>query len=290
MELLDIENEKARSSSVSGSAVLSEVNRLRARRTAYAGHLTRLINEINEAGSLSQEKISVLRSKFSSIVSEITELCTTILDKAEDDTAINNEVNYKVAFISRVADAENTLSGLSSEVERERSSCSSSSGYHHQVESSLPKKKLPVFSGEVIEWRSFWDRFSSAVDRRDIPAVDKLDHLMSCLKGPAKDCVRGIQVTPSNYQVVLKILKKNYGDPSRLVGLYSEAIVDLPVVGERDLKGLRSLLRDFEGNLRVLKQLLEEITGVSNAGEVKVTQQCEDKEDGGSATSATISP
>ena len=37
----------------------------------------------------------------------------------------------------------------------------------------LPKLELPKFSGDLIEWQSFWDRFVALVDENDMPNISK---------------------------------------------------------------------------------------------------------------------
>merc|ERR1740124_1710432 len=60
----------------------------------------------------------------------------------------------------------------------------------------LPKIKLPEFSGDVLEWPTFWDSYSSTIhENKMLSNVDKFKYLMGCLREEAKDTLRGFQIT-----------------------------------------------------------------------------------------------
>ncbi len=50
--------------------------------------------------------------------------------------------------------------------------------------SKLAKLDLPTFNGDIFQWRSFWDSFSSEVDIiPDMPAISKFNYLRAQLRG-----------------------------------------------------------------------------------------------------------
>ena len=53
----------------------------------------------------------------------------------------------------------------------------------------LPRLDLPHFSGKPEEWPPFWEAFTVAVDKTNLPDVTKLTYLRSLLKGEALRCV-----------------------------------------------------------------------------------------------------
>ncbi|MCP9264373.1 Pao retrotransposon peptidase family protein [Dirofilaria immitis] len=67
-----------------------------------------------------------------------------------------------------------------------------------QVTVHLPQLQLPTFSGDPKTLRQFWNSFDVAVHFQAIPDVQKLNYLMSCLRGEALLAVRG-------YDIALKI-------------------------------------------------------------------------------------
>lgn len=82
----------------------------------------------------------------------------------------------------------------------------------------LPEIKIPYFSGELSQWKSFWDSFSSIIDsRHDIDAVIKFNLLRNYLKEKAFRTIEGLPITGDNYNVALKLLKSRFADNKRLL-------------------------------------------------------------------------
>ncbi|VDN05353.1 unnamed protein product, partial [Onchocerca ochengi] len=67
---------------------------------------------------------------------------------------------------------------------------------------NLPQLPLPTFNGDPKLWREFWSSFSAAVHLQDIPDIQKLNYLMSCLKGDALLAVRGYDIAAENYDPI----------------------------------------------------------------------------------------
>uniref|UniRef100_A0A1I7VNM1 Uncharacterized protein n=1 Tax=Loa loa TaxID=7209 RepID=A0A1I7VNM1_LOALO len=86
---------------------------------------------------------------------------------------------------------------------------------------NLPQLSLPVFNGDPRQWRGFWSSFNAAVHLQTIPKIQKLNYLISCLKGSALQAVRGFDIAPENYEVVRKLLTEKYGDSSRQPNYYT---------------------------------------------------------------------
>uniref|UniRef100_A0A1I7VI10 Uncharacterized protein n=1 Tax=Loa loa TaxID=7209 RepID=A0A1I7VI10_LOALO len=48
---------------------------------------------------------------------------------------------------------------------------------------NLPQLPLPTFNGDPKSWREFWDSFDATVHFQKIPDIQKLNYLISCLRG-----------------------------------------------------------------------------------------------------------
>ncbi len=48
---------------------------------------------------------------------------------------------------------------------------------HVGVEAKLPKLQMPSFSGDVKEWKGFWEQFQAAVGNTELPEVTKFSYL-----------------------------------------------------------------------------------------------------------------
>ena len=65
----------------------------------------------------------------------------------------------------------------------------------------LPKLTLPKFSGDVLEWQSFWDQFKVNVHDSDLSVVSKFSYLLSLLQGEAKQASPSSLVTEEKRNV-----------------------------------------------------------------------------------------
>lgn len=73
----------------------------------------------------------------------------------------------------------------------------------------LDSVQLETFNGRLEDWESFRDMFEYLVDKsRKMSKIMKFHQLRSHLKRTALDCIRGNQVTASNYDAAWADLKK----------------------------------------------------------------------------------
>ncbi|XP_063420794.1 uncharacterized protein LOC134706011 [Mytilus trossulus] len=71
----------------------------------------------------------------------------------------------------------------------------------------LPKLTLHNFSGNIIEWQSFWDSFESAVHMNpNLPDIQKFNYLKSQLGGEASHTIDGFALTNANYKEAINVL------------------------------------------------------------------------------------
>ena len=107
----------------------------------------------------------------------------------------------------------------------------------------LPEISIKIFSGDPLEWFTFWDSSSAAVDRdTEMSGIQKMNYLKGYLKGEAARAVSGLPLTDENYQKAVELLKdifgrngpssfkyelvwKKKGRRTRLYGRRTEAIV-----------------------------------------------------------------
>ena len=75
----------------------------------------------------------------------------------------------------------------------------------------LPTLEILTFSGDPIEYRGFWDQFSSSCGSNDdLSDNDKFCHLHGVLKGPALDLISGLSLSCSNYVKAVELLKDRF--------------------------------------------------------------------------------
>ncbi|XP_064097217.1 uncharacterized protein LOC135208693 [Macrobrachium nipponense] len=77
----------------------------------------------------------------------------------------------------------------------------------------LPKLDLPHYSGDILEWNSFWELYHVSVhQRKDLEPIQKFSYLRSLLTGEASKLISGFKFEAANYpQAVALLLSTTYG-------------------------------------------------------------------------------
>ena len=149
-------------------------------------------------------------SKLDDVQSEIeVELESDLLDDDLDKTA---EFRMK-SLIPRIKAAEKLLELYKKDDDDDSTNESSA------AQEKLPKLELPKFKGEVTEWQSFWDQFSSHVDNSDILVINKFSYLASLLEGGAKSVILGLSHTSD-------LLKERFERSERMIFAHVKALLN----------------------------------------------------------------
>ena len=120
----------------------------------------------------------------------------------------------------------------------------------------LPKLDLPKFSGNMLEWTSFRDRFVAAVhDDPTIPNCEKLSYLLSSLTDDAARVLRAMQVTDENYNEAWAILTKKYQNVREIAFTHAERLMGFPSMKEESAKNLTALVDLANETVRSLRIL-----------------------------------
>ena len=95
--------------------------------------------------------------------------------------------------------------------------------------SHLPKLELPMFSGNPLSWRSFWDSFDAAVNTKPtLSLIHKFNYLKVQLQGDAAQAIADLLLTEMNYAQSITLLKQHFGQPDKLINAHTHAFIDLP--------------------------------------------------------------
>ena len=124
----------------------------------------------------------------------------------------------------------------------------------HVGRARLPKLELPKFSGNYLEFTSFFDKFLAVVDGSELPAVTKFTYLQSLLTGGALASINGLTVTDDSYPVAKEILTKRYGRKERIIFSHIQTLLSLQV-DCRKSNGLWSLYDSLQSHVRCLESL-----------------------------------
>lgn len=89
--------------------------------------------------------------------------------------------------------------------------------YSNNISKSLPKWKLAVFSGDVIEWPEWQGMFLATVDAANISHAEKMSHLKTLLGGKAKQTISGMGYAGDMYPIAWQALTRKFGQPHLIV-------------------------------------------------------------------------
>ena len=120
----------------------------------------------------------------------------------------------------------------------------------------LPKLELPKFSGDIIEWQTFWDKFKATVDSLELPVITKFTYLQSLLVGEADASISGLTLTSANYTIACKVLEERFGKKEQIIFAHIQALLNMsmPTVGSR-MQNLRSFQDKLLSHVRCLETM-----------------------------------
>ena len=121
-----------------------------------------------------------------------------------------------------------------------------------EIKAKLPKINLRPFSGDPINFQSFFDSFKIAIDDNNkLSSIDKINYLCNLLNGAAAAVIQGLPLTSENYEAAKAILKKRYGNKQTIINAHMEGLVKIPVVTPHDgIKQLRQFFDHIENHIR----------------------------------------
>ena len=122
------------------------------------------------------------------------------------------------------------------------------------VDVKLPKLNLPKFSGDVLQWPSFWDQFSVTVHDTNLPVVSKFTYLMSLLEGEPKQAILGLSLTADHYAIAW-FLKDRFGGKETIIFTHIQKLLHLSVPSKCTVSALWKLNDELQAHTQSLETL-----------------------------------
>ena len=173
--------------------------------------IERLNSEILDETSTEDTEEEILQTDeyHLNLDEELSIYLKTILPKPQSSV----ELNPNVAEFNFIPSAQNINVPNTQSV---HSSTSSNSQNH-----KLPKLSLPKFSGNILDWQTFWDSFETTVHlNNSLTEVQKFSYLQSLLEHDAENVIAGLTLTNGNYVRAVDLLKSRYGQPHKIINAY----------------------------------------------------------------------
>ena len=93
----------------------------------------------------------------------------------------------------------------------------------------LPKLTLPTFSGNILDWLTFWDSFRAAIHLNpNLSGVQKFNYLKAQLQGDAARAVEGFPLSDQKYLHAVTIHQECFGQIHKLVAAHMRALLEIP--------------------------------------------------------------
>jgi hypothetical protein len=170
------------------------------------------------------------------------------VDPPLDEPPMNNSAN--IAYHSENTSGNTTNSTSDGHV----SDISIHNGQYSQFH-KLPKLTLPIFTGNILEWQTFWDSFESSVHNNvSLSDVQKFTYLRSLLHDDAARVIQGFPLTHSNYTQAVALLRERFGQEHKIINAYMQCLLDLPRPYS-DINSLRNFQEKMESYIRGLQSL-----------------------------------
>ena len=123
----------------------------------------------------------------------------------------------------------------------------------------LPKLELKKFGGEILKWQEFWDTFEASIHKNSsLQPIDKFNYLRAQLEREALKAISGLELTNSNYDAAIAILKERYGNEQLIVDTHYTKLMEMSPAVNRTTS-LRDTLDVIEQHLRSLQSLGEDV-------------------------------
>ena len=93
----------------------------------------------------------------------------------------------------------------------------------------LPPVQIPIFNGDISNYQTFWDLFSTMIDQANASAVLKFSYLMTKLIGEPYELIKNLPLTSDNYEAAKELLQQRYGNKQAIERLVRSQLFALKV-------------------------------------------------------------
>ncbi|XP_062714600.1 uncharacterized protein LOC134291174 [Aedes albopictus] len=178
---------------------------------------------------------------------------------AEDETYNEQRLLYSSRYYRSKSSLTDKATELQGTPELNQSTRANDSTLHGALDHvRLPQIKLQTFNGDIDEWISFRDLFTSLIHwRTDLPEVEKLHYLKGCLQGEPKALIDPLKITQANYQIAWDTLLKRYNNSKQLKKRQVQSLFSLPSLSKESISNLHVLVEGFERAVPTLDQVVQ---------------------------------
>ncbi|KAG0425818.1 hypothetical protein HPB47_027036 [Ixodes persulcatus] len=268
------------------------MERLKQKRKIQLSQVTKALSEIDAAVKrevLAEEELRILLARLNTIHGQLNETDAAIeplltYGEAEQEYARTIEYNDRFVAYSARLSFKITIASADGARTSDRTRRSGNESFGSSAKVKLPELELLRFNGDSLQWQSFWEQFEQVVhNNRELSPTDKFNYLRAALSEDVAEAIAGLPATARCYEDARDILKTRFGDEKRLIDDHMIRLLERQRIrSSLDVRGLRRLHGDLQGNIRGLRSLgsqLEEkcqlLESVQHALDSKCTQMKE---------------
>ena len=242
---------------------MSALNRKKRSRGAYRSHCMKLedvilhtINNYDPEDNQTLTKVNALKTNYETQLEKIRILDDDIADLIDEEN-IEEELAQSLLAKDKSYEILATINSFICKLSISTTLPSPSTTSASSLRVRLPKLELKRFDGNILNWQTFWDRFSSSVhNQENISDIDKFSYLKGLLSDSANECISGLTLSSGNYEAAVNILKDRYANPQVIISAHMDALVKLASVkNSNNVVVLRKMYDQVESSIRNLKSL-----------------------------------
>lgn len=117
---------------------------------------------------------------------------------------------------------------------------------------------LPTFTGEIMDWPIFESEFQSSTVEFKLNDKENLRRLIKSLRGKARNAVEPLLVSHENVDLIMKLLKTNFGRTEWIIAKRFESLRQLKPVEEGNIESFRDFYNVVIGTTIALKNMKAE--------------------------------
>ena len=223
--------------------MVENLTKMKGKRNVYRRHFDNLIGELTvlleDINIKDEHDLIKLTTINNNIKTETT--CVKVLDEDILNLLQQDDMETELGeILKRDDDLETYLVREERLLEKEKRGRKSPSPVSNRVITSvqsvvedkrvkLPKLEIQKFDGNVLNWSTFSDRFTSSIDdATGINEVEKFNYLLGLLSENTKSCISGLTLTSENYHHAKAILKERSANPQVIISAHMESFVKMP--------------------------------------------------------------
>ena len=212
-----------------------------------------LIDIQNNVGQPDKAKVIANREMLSTKIHLIKSYDEQILDSTDPESDTEREIFESIQFEKSVSELIISVK-ISRQWSDVRWNCNlpypkfKSLNSNISVRSRLPRQEIPPFSGDPLQFQSFWDIFDSSIhSNTSLAPINKFSYLKTPLTRKAKDALNSLELTSENYDEAVAILKSRFGDPQVVIQSNVDILLALhPVSSSSNITDLRKIYDKVE--------------------------------------------